>query len=76
MKLSALHVLKWSAILLSIGVFYLVTSVPVGLFLYSMKSDMGINVFEKTGFHSYVQCLREEAYKIQIQNKSKENDNK
>ena len=76
MKQSALHVLKWSVILVSLGGLYLVTSVPVGLFLYSMKSDMGINVFEKTGFHSYVQCLREEAYKVQIQNKSKENDNK
>lgn len=45
---------------------YLITSVPVGLFLYSMKSDLGINVFSKTGFHAYMHCLRQEAYKIKL----------
>lgn len=43
---------------------YLVTSIPVGLFLYSLKSDAGINVFSKTGFHSYIYCLEEQASKI------------
>ncbi|HBR68869.1 MAG TPA: hypothetical protein DEA55_05790 [Rhodospirillaceae bacterium] len=45
---------------------YLASSVPVGLFLYSLKSDIGLNVFSKTGFHSYLHCLREEAHKIEI----------
>ena len=48
---------------------YLISTVPVGLFLYSLKSDIGINVFSKTGFHAYVQCLREQAYRIEIQSK-------
>lgn len=50
-------------------VLYLVTSVPVGLFLYSVKSEMGLNVFSDTGFHSYMHCLREEAYKATIAEK-------
>jgi hypothetical protein len=50
---------------------YLATSVPVGLFLYSVKSDIGINVFSKTGFHSYMSCLRKEAYKIKIMETSR-----
>jgi hypothetical protein len=42
-------------------VIYLVTSVPVGLFLYSLKSRADINIFSKTGFHSYIYCLEEQA---------------
>ena len=42
-------------------VIYLVTSVPVGLFLYSLKSNANIDVFSKTGFHSYLYCLKEQA---------------
>ncbi len=45
-------------------VLYLVTSVPVGLFLYSLKSDIGINVFSKTGFHAYMRCLEQQALVI------------
>ncbi len=41
-------------------VLYLLSTVPVGLFLYSLKSDHGINVFSKTGFHSYMACLKEQ----------------
>lgn len=51
-------------------VLYVVTAVPFGLFVYSLKTDLGINLFQKTGFHSFVQCLREEAYKTQIQEKN------
>ena len=42
-------------------VLYLATSVPVGLFIYSLKSDAGLNIFSKTGFHSYMFCLKEQA---------------
>jgi len=42
-------------------VLYLVTSVPVGLFLYSAKSEYGIDVFKRTGFHGYLSCLQEQA---------------
>lgn len=52
-------------------VLYLVSTVPVGLFLYSLKSDiLGINIFTKTGFHAYMQCLQEQAYKIEVLQKS------
>lgn len=51
----------WALLLL---VVYLVTSVPVGLFLYSLKSSMNIDVFSHTGFHSYLYCLKDQAEKI------------
>lgn len=68
-KPSALHtVCKRGFIFLLLLALYLVTSVPVGLFLYSLKSNAGINVFSKTGFHSYMHCLQEQAYLIEIKN--------
>ena len=42
-------------------VLYLVTSVPVGLFIYTAKSELGIDVFEKTGFHGYLSCLQSQS---------------
>ena len=42
-------------------VLYLVSSVPVGLFLYSLKSNMELNIFSKTGFHGYMSCLKKQA---------------
>ena len=45
-------------------VFYVVTCVPVGLFIYSMKSDLGINIFSKTGYHAYIECLSQQIEKI------------
>lgn len=46
-------------------VLYLVSSVPVGLFLYSLKSELfGVNIFTNTGFHSYMYCLQEQVGKI------------
>jgi len=45
-------------------VLYLASTVPVGLFLYSLKSSYGINVFSETGYHSYTNCLQQEAKKI------------
>ena len=41
-----------------LAALYLVSTVPVGLFLYSLKTHAGINVFEHGGFDTYVQCLR------------------
>lgn len=42
---------------------YLISSVPVGLFIYSLKTENNINIFSKTGFHSYLSCLKNEAHK-------------
>ena len=36
---------------------YLASTVPVGLFLYSLKSDVGLDIFKTGGFHTYMQCL-------------------
>jgi len=38
-------------------VLYLVSTVPVGLFLYSMKTAVGIDIFTEGGFHTYMRCL-------------------
>jgi hypothetical protein len=38
---------------------YLVSTVPVGLFLYSLKTEVGLDIFKHGGYHAYVQCLRQ-----------------
>jgi hypothetical protein len=38
-------------------IVYLVSTVPIGLFLYSLKTKVGINIFGRGGFHAYLQCL-------------------
>lgn len=48
----------WLAVFL---VFYLLTVMPVGLFLYALKMDYNLNVFTHGGFHAYLQCLGEAA---------------
>lgn len=64
-------ILKKLAFYTLLFLVYLVSTVPVGLFLYTLKSDqLGINIFSKTGFHAYLQCLQEQAYKIEIQEKA------
>ena len=37
---------------------YLVSTVPVGLFLYSIKTEIGLDIFRPGGFRAYIQCLR------------------
>ena len=56
--------LKKAAIIIVLILLYLASTVPVGLFLYSLKSAKGLNVFSETGFHSYMHCLKQEAEKI------------
>ncbi len=41
-------------------IVYLISTVPVGLFLYSIKSNADINIFTKTGFNAYQTCLQEQ----------------
>ena len=45
--------------------FYIVTVMPVGLFVYSLKNEWNINVFQNTGFHAYLACLDRESRKIE-----------
>lgn len=56
--------LKKIGIVFAFIVLYLVTSVPLGMFLYTLKSELGLNVFKKTGYHGYVNCLVEQLEKI------------
>ena len=55
--------MKKIIIILGCVLLYLISTVPVGLFLYSMKMDMGIDVFQRTGFHGFVACLKSESEK-------------
>jgi|GEM_PF-4026278 len=48
-------------------VLYLISTVPVGLMLYSLKMNLGVNIFEKTGFHAYQTCLEEQIKQIYSQ---------
>jgi hypothetical protein len=36
---------------------YLASTMPVGLFLYSIKTEVGIDIFTRGGFHAYMRCL-------------------
>ncbi len=38
-------------------VLYLASTVPVGLFLYSLKTSAGIDIFNPGEFHRYMECL-------------------
>lgn len=48
-------------------VLYVVSTVPVGLLVYSLKTEMGWNIFRRTGYHSYLRCLQREADKVQFE---------
>ncbi len=64
-----LKFIKWTLIIICGSIFYVVTAVPLAMFAYSVKTNAGINMFSKTGFHAYAQCMREQAYKIQLNEK-------
>ena len=38
-------------------VLYVVSTVPIGLALYTIKSKMGFNVFQAGGFHAFTACI-------------------
>jgi hypothetical protein len=38
-------------------VVYLASAVPVGLFIYSIKTEVGLDIFSDGGFHAYMGCL-------------------
>ena len=38
-------------------VAYLASTVPVGLLIYSMKNNAGLQIFGDRGFHEYMRCL-------------------
>ncbi len=61
--------IKYTLIFFAGLAFYAVTVVPVGMFLYTWKTKKGINIFDNTGFHSYLSCLRQEAYKAAVEEK-------
>lgn len=43
---------------------YLASTVPIGLFLYSLKTNSDIDLFKSTGFHGYLTCLQSEGKKV------------
>ena len=54
--------LWFRALLVIIGfVLYLISTVPVGMTLYAIKSEMGWDIFKRGGFHTLASCLREAA---------------
>ncbi|MET0529304.1 MAG: hypothetical protein ABW003_13375 [Microvirga sp.] len=38
-------------------VLYVVSTVPIGLALYTIKSRMGFNIFQSGGFHAFTACI-------------------
>jgi hypothetical protein len=49
----------WRRIGLSAILFiaYLASTVPIGLFIYSLKNNAGLQIFGDKGFHTYMRCL-------------------
>lgn len=43
--------------ILGFALFYIVSVVPVGLFLYTFKTQLGIDALKYGGFHTYKWCL-------------------
>ena len=37
---------------------YLTTAVPIGLLAYTIKTDVGFDIFRSGGMHAFEQCLR------------------
>lgn len=52
--------LRKTALIFLVFILYLSSTVPVGLSLYLIKTTYGINIFSKTGFHGYKECLEEQ----------------
>ena len=50
------------ALLITIAIaLYLISTVPVGMALYAIKTEMGWDIFKHGGFHALASCLREAA---------------
>ena len=50
------------ALLITVGlILYLISTVPVGMALYAIKTEMGWDIFKHGGFHTLASCLREAA---------------
>ena len=50
-------VLRRAALYALLGLIYLASTVPVGLFIYSIKTKVGLDFFKHGGLHAYMQCL-------------------
>lgn len=44
---------------LGFALFYVLSVVPVGLLLYTFKSEMGWDIFKVGGYHKFKYCIRE-----------------
>lgn len=43
---------------------YIISTIPVGMFFYTIKSGLGWDTFSGTGYHAYLTCLKQETGKI------------
>jgi uncharacterized protein YqfA (UPF0365 family) len=50
-------IVRRAALVVVALVLYLASTVPVGLFLYSLKTGAHIDIFYPGGFHRYMECL-------------------
>ena len=45
--------------ILLFAVFYVVTAIPAGFFVYSIKNSAGIDIFKKGGGHAFARCIEQ-----------------
>ena len=50
--------LKRAALVAVLLGLYLTTAVPIGLLAYTIKTDVGFDIFRSGGMHAFEQCLR------------------
>lgn len=60
------RVSKIFIIILGVVALYVVTAIPLGMLVYTWKTQKGIDVFSSGGLHSFARCIRQEANRARI----------
>ena len=48
-------------LLILLGILlYIATAIPLGIAAYALKSSIGFNVFNRSGFHAVTYCIKKE----------------
>ncbi|TKW61166.1 MAG: hypothetical protein DI628_00620 [Blastochloris viridis] len=45
--------------ILLFAAFYILTAVPAGFVVYTIKNNAGINIFKKGGGHAFAHCIEQ-----------------
>jgi hypothetical protein len=62
LRRSLKHLMQWKTwrrigLYTFVLIVYLASTVPVGLLIYSIKTEVGLDIFRDGGFHAFTACL-------------------